>query len=88
MSRNCHLRLKLTRKDDLESIIYIMFYMLEGTLPWFHLFAPEVAKDHFRFTFQKRKEGDLKKKEFNEKEFHLKMYEVKQSRWNNEKNPL
>ena len=50
MSMNCHRRKKLTRKDDLESILYIVIFMLESTLPWFHLFCPEIAENHYGFT--------------------------------------
>ena len=88
MSRNCHKGLKLHRKDDLESIIYIMMFMLDGTLPWFHLYSPEVAARYNEFNVSNRKEGERKKKEFNEKEFHTKMLEVKESRWKNTMNPF
>ena len=34
MSRNCHLGLPLTRRDDLESVMYIIIRCVNGSLPW------------------------------------------------------
>lgn len=38
MSRNCHRGKKLSRKDDLESIIYIVVLMINSVLPWATLY--------------------------------------------------
>lgn len=36
MSRNCHEGKALTRRDDLESIMYIIIRCINGTLPWYN----------------------------------------------------
>ena len=40
-SRNCHEGLIPYRKDELESIIYILIHMLNSFLPWFNIKADE-----------------------------------------------
>lgn len=37
MSRNTHKGMKITRRDDLESIMYIAIIMVNAYLPWFNL---------------------------------------------------
>lgn len=36
MSRNCHKGHRLTRRDDLESIMYIIIRCVNATLPWWN----------------------------------------------------
>lgn len=33
-SRNCHLGVQLSRRDDIESLAYIAVYLMKGRLPW------------------------------------------------------
>lgn len=37
MSRNCHRGKKLSRRDDLESLMYIVITLLNGFSPWQNL---------------------------------------------------
>lgn len=36
LSVDCHQGSNAARKDDLESLIYVLVYMMKGTLPWMH----------------------------------------------------
>lgn len=45
MSVRCHEGKKLSRKDDLESIVYIIVIMCNGYLPWHTIGNPEIVND-------------------------------------------
>ena len=51
-SANCHLGYSLSRRDDLESLLYLFVYMLKGKLPWQGL--PRKCFDKY-FNMQKMK---------------------------------
>jgi len=55
---------QLSRRDDIESFIYMILYFLAKTLPWQNMKAKNMA--------QKYKKIYLKKKNFNYKEFCMK----------------
>jgi serine/threonine protein kinase len=38
-SLNCHQLYEQSRRDDLESVCYIMMHMVKGTLPWLNIKA-------------------------------------------------
>ena len=43
-SINCHLGLEQGRRDDLESLAYILFYFMWGFLPWHSLGYKDILK--------------------------------------------
>lgn len=56
MSSNMHLFRELSRRDDIESLVYVLIYLQTGSLPWF------VVDDEVGRNMKKRvtKYGDMK----------------------------
>ena len=57
-SINSHLGYEQSRRDDIESIAYVLIYLLHGSLPWQGLKATS-AKSQFEAIMKKKMEIDL-----------------------------
>jgi casein kinase I family protein HRR25 len=53
MSINSHRRIEHTRRDDLESLAYVLIYFLCGSLPWQHLEGGSKKQRYRRIMQQK-----------------------------------
>ncbi len=55
ISINCHEGLEVSRRDDLESLFYIIIYFFTGTLPWIGIKAKN-KEEKYKKVYQKKKE--------------------------------
>lgn len=60
LSINGHLGMELSRRDDLESLAYVLIYFLHGSLPWQDLEASTKQKKYQRILKKKTDTSPLK----------------------------
>ncbi len=52
-SVNNHLGIEQSRRDDLESLAYVLIYLIKGELPWQNISVPSNIKDVKRYKNQR-----------------------------------
>ena len=58
-SLNAHRGLELSRRDDLESLGYVLLYLLRGTLPWQGLRTDADNTDKYQMIFDVKRKVDV-----------------------------
>ena len=58
-SLNAHRGMELSRRDDLESLGYVLLYLLRGTLPWQGLRTDAVKTDKYQMIFELKRKVDI-----------------------------
>jgi casein kinase I family protein HRR25 len=85
-SVNSHLGIEQTRRDDLESLAYVLIYFLRGSMPWQHLEGSAKKQKYQRVKQRKLKTSTLELCSGIPNEFHTFLCYARDLRFNAEPN--